>query len=171
LASLAIKTLAKPMSKQVKHYFTKSTLTNNLLITIGQTTNNITTRMQIWSAGYKVQNIKKLDKEAAVKQGAELVGEFFIFSVAGALVVWEYDKSKKKEKKKDNNVQQNIIDVRNDLNNRLDGLEKKLGDLEESILLMNNSLNSKNSEVQVQQQSTSDFDMNIQNKRRRGWFW
>jgi hypothetical protein len=46
----------------------------------------------------------------------------------------------------------------------LDGLEKKLGDLEESILLMNNCLNSKNSEVQVQQQSTSDFEMNIQYK-------
>jgi hypothetical protein len=80
------------MAKRVKHNFSRSSIGKNILISVGQTTHALTTRMTILSAGYKVRSIQALEKEAALKQGAELIGEGFIFSVAGALVVWEYDK-------------------------------------------------------------------------------
>ena len=80
------------MSKRVKHNFSRSNVGKNILINVGQTTHALTTRMTILSAGYKVRSIQSLDKEAALAQGAELIGEAFLFSVAGALVIWEYDK-------------------------------------------------------------------------------
>ena len=80
------------MSKQVKHSFSQSKLGKQILTSVGQTTHSVTTRMTIMSAGYKVRSIQPLDQEAALKQGADLIGEAFLFSVAGALVVWEYDK-------------------------------------------------------------------------------
>lgn len=62
------------MSKQVKHSFTKNPYTQQLLISIGQVTHNMTTRMQIWSAGYKVKSIQSLETENAIKQGADFIG-------------------------------------------------------------------------------------------------
>eukprot|EP01083_Nonionella_stella_P084836 234907_1 len=101
LGSLFIKTLAKPMAKRVKHTFKQSQLTQNILILVGQTSHVITTRMTIWSAGYKVRSIQALDKEKALSQGADFIGEAFIFGVGGGIVIWEYNKSKEKENKKE----------------------------------------------------------------------
>mmetsp|Transcript_6577 Transcript_6577/g.9612 ORF Transcript_6577/g.9612 Transcript_6577/m.9612 type:complete len:165 (+) Transcript_6577:84-578(+) len=101
LGSLFIKTLAKPMAKRVKHTFKQSQLTQNILISVGQTSHVITTRMTIWSAGYKVRSIQALDNEKALSQGADFIGEAFIFGVGGGIVIWEYNKSKEKENKKE----------------------------------------------------------------------
>lgn len=60
--------------------------------------------MQIWSAGYRVRSIKPLEEEKALKDGAEFIGESFIFLVSGTLVVLEYNRSaesaREKEEKK-----------------------------------------------------------------------
>lgn len=101
LGSLFIKTLAKPMAKRVKHTFKQSQLTQNILISVGQASHVITTRMTIWSAGYKVRSIQALDNEKALSQGADFIGEAFIFGVGGGIVIWEYNKSKEKENKKE----------------------------------------------------------------------
>lgn len=92
LASLLIKTLAKPMSKKVKLEFSRYETTQNILVAIGQSTHSLTSRMKIWSEGYVVRSIKPLDRETAMTGGSEFVGEAFLFSVAGGLVVWEYNK-------------------------------------------------------------------------------
>lgn len=52
--------------------------------------------MTIWSAGYKVRKISKLDEEAAIKTGAEFVGESFILGVSMGTVLYEYNRNRKK---------------------------------------------------------------------------
>ena len=156
------------MSKQVKHYFTQTPITQQLLITIGQTTHHITTRLTIWSAGYQVKNIQKLETEKAVKQGADFIGEFFVFSVAGALVVWEYDKSKKKELKKDQKVQSQIENVKIELQRKMNTLETKIGEMEALLQQMNdNVLEINNSNPR------NGIPQNVENDRRKrkGWLW
>lgn len=96
LASLLIKTLAKPMSKKVKLEFSRYETTQNILVAIGQSTHSLTSRMKIWSEGYVVRSIKPLDRETAMTGGSEFVGEAFLFSVAGGLVVWEYNKKSRR---------------------------------------------------------------------------
>ena len=100
LAGLLVKTLAKPLSKRIKHDFSRFDVTKRLLIGIGQTSHLVTSRMQIWSAGYRVRSIKPLEPEKELKNGAELVGETFIFMVSGGIVIWEYNRSQESNKQK-----------------------------------------------------------------------
>ena len=101
MAGLLIKTLAKPLSKRIKHECSRYEITKNMLINIGQTTHVISSRMTIWSAGYKVRSITPLDTEKALASGAEFFGESFIFFVSGVVLVWEYNRSKQSEKAKE----------------------------------------------------------------------
>mmetsp|Transcript_12826 Transcript_12826/g.28296 ORF Transcript_12826/g.28296 Transcript_12826/m.28296 type:complete len:90 (-) Transcript_12826:1064-1333(-) len=55
LAGLFLKTLAKPMAKRIKHEAARTPSTQKLLISIGQMTHNLTSRMTVWSMGYKVK--------------------------------------------------------------------------------------------------------------------
>ena len=96
LAGLLIKTLSKPLSKQIKHQVSRSATGQRVLISIGQFTNNITSRMTIWAAGYRVRRITPLESEEALKTGAEFVGESVIFLVSGTWLLYEYNQGVKK---------------------------------------------------------------------------
>jgi len=63
------------MAKRVKKSFKQYKFSRNILVGVGQLTHIVTTRMTIWSAGYKVRSIQALEKEAALSQGADFVGE------------------------------------------------------------------------------------------------
>lgn len=97
-----------------------------------------------------------------MKQGAEFMGEFFIFSVAGILVVWEYDKSKKKEKVKEEDLNMKIGKIGGDVENRIKTLEGKILKLEETIVNMNNNQQDVNSN------RISDIEQKL---KRRSWLW
>jgi hypothetical protein len=114
LLSLFVKTLAKPLSKRIKTSLSKNPTAKSLLVGIGQTSHNVTSRMQIWSAGYKVKKISRLEPEKALQDGAEFVGEGFIFIVGGYLVVWEYRRSAESNRIKNEKLQAklNALDVR-----------------------------------------------------------
>mmetsp|Transcript_37125 Transcript_37125/g.77731 ORF Transcript_37125/g.77731 Transcript_37125/m.77731 type:complete len:215 (-) Transcript_37125:126-770(-) len=131
LASLLIKTLAKPVSKQVRRHCVKQPITRNALIWVGQATNRMTTRMTMWSSGYKVRSIAKLEEEAALSQGADILSETFLFTVSGGIVVYEYNKSSAKEKKKEAARLQVIRDDAERLQRKLVSLDKRLVALEE----------------------------------------
>jgi hypothetical protein len=109
LASLLVKTLAKPLSKRIKHQFSKNKTTKSLLEGIGQTSHSITSRMQIWAAGYRVKKISVLEPETALKNGAEFVGESFIFSVSGYLLVWEYRRTAESARVKSDKLQAKLV--------------------------------------------------------------
>ncbi|KAL7545688.1 hypothetical protein ACHAWF_009041 [Thalassiosira exigua] len=128
---LFIKTLSKPMAKQVKHQFVKWPVTRRSLIWAGQTSHAVATRMTIWSSGYKVRSISKLEEEQALSRGADLLSESFIFIVSGGIVVYEYNRSSQKEKKKEAARLQEIRDDAARLQAKLDSLDKRLVALEE----------------------------------------
>ena len=76
------------MAKSLKNQVVKYPMTRRALITFGQTTHAISTRMTIWSSGYKVRSITPLEEEVALVQGADLLSETFIFVVSGGIVVY-----------------------------------------------------------------------------------
>ena len=133
--------------------------------------------MTILSAGYKVKHIPALETEKALVQGAEFIGEFFLFSVAGIIVVWEYDKSKMKEKKKDERLQEQIrtvgLDLKVELDCRLDELEVKLDKLEQIIASLNNNTNMDDSKGKGKGKGNSNSysDRTENKKQRRRWLW
>lgn len=85
----------------------------------------------MWSSGYKVRSIAKLEEEAALSQGADILSETFLFTVSGGIVVYEYNRSSAKEKKKEAARLQVIRDDAERLQKKLVSLDKRLVALEE----------------------------------------
>lgn len=119
LATLLVKTLAKPLSKRIKHDFSRYDFTSRLLRGVGQASHQVTSRMTIWSSGYRVRRITPLEEEKALTNGADFVGEAFILLVSGTTVVWEYNRSKEKDRVKEEKRQRKF----NDLDARVQALE------------------------------------------------
>jgi len=133
LAGLLVKTLAKPLAKRIKHDFSRFPLTQRLLISIGQTTHVVTSRMTIWSAGYKVRSITPLDPEKAMSDGADFLGESIVFFVAGSVVVLEYNLSKAKEKEKEEKRLSEMDNESKRLQAKLNALDARLAALEKVV--------------------------------------
>jgi optic atrophy 3 protein len=130
---LLVKTLAKPVSKRIKHDFSRNVYTKQMLITIGQATHSITSRMTIWSAGYTVRSITPLEVEAALTRGADFVGEAFVLLVSGSMVVWEYNRSATKDRLKEEARRAESRAERNALQVNFKALDARLKAVEEVV--------------------------------------
>ena len=128
-----MKTLAKPLSKQVKHHFTNYQLGQQILEGIGQGTHNLTSRMTIWSSGYRVRSITPLERQEAIKQGADFIGESFVVVVSAGLLIWEYNRSNDAAKAKDEAKQAIAKAERDALQQKLITLDVRLKALEEVV--------------------------------------
>lgn len=100
-------------------------------MSVGQASHAVTTRMTIWSSGYKVRSISKLEDEAALSRGADLLSEAIVFSVAAGVTVYEYLRSSESSKKKEEAQLQKIRDDAGKLQAKLNSLDKRLVALEE----------------------------------------
>ena len=140
LGGLLIKTLAKPLSKRIKHEFSRYPVTQNVLIAVGQGTHQLTSRMTIWSAGYKVRSIKPLEEEQAMKQGAEFVGESFILTVSIGVLLYEVNSQAVKARDKDEKQKAQTKAERDELQAKLHTLDVRLKALEEVVKQNSNSL-------------------------------
>jgi len=132
LGGLVIKSLAKPLSKRIKHDISQYKLGRSVLIQLGRTIHQITSRFTIWSSGFKVRSIKPLDRDKALNNGAEVLGEGFLLTVSGSLVVYEYQKSAHKNTLQKERIQQEkeahfraIYQLVAELQQRLDTIEAK----------------------------------------------
>jgi hypothetical protein len=137
---LLVKTLAKPLSKRIKHEFSRYAFTQSILIGIGQGSHQLSSRMTIWSAGYKVRSIKPLEAEAAMKQGAEFVGESFILVVSAGVVLYEFNQSAEKAAAKEAANKAKTKADRDELQAKLHSLDVRLHALEDVVKQNSNSL-------------------------------
>lgn len=69
--------------------------------------------------------VKPLSKQAAVDLGAELMGEFFVFSVALAILYGETKRSQKKDQAKESKQNQTLAHLQNQINNLAFQLEEQ----------------------------------------------
>jgi hypothetical protein len=125
-----MKTLAKPVSKRIKHEFSRYPFSQKILIGIGQASHQATSRMTIWSSGYKVRSISPLEEDKALATGAEFIGEGFILLVSGMIVVYEYQRSNASAAEKTRVQQAKAKAERDALNSSLKALDVRLQTLE-----------------------------------------
>ena len=131
-----IKTLSKPLSKRIKHEFSKSTTGTSLLEGMGQASHNITSRMTIWSAGYKVRNIQPLPSDKAILMGSELVGESFVLFVSAGVIIYEYQRSKLKEMEKAEQASAKAAQERYELQQQLHAIHTRIEAMEQTISVL-----------------------------------
>ena len=86
LAGLLLRTVSKPMAKVLQREAVNSSLLRNSVASVGQVSHYMTTYLNILASGHRSIKIRRLSEEKAIALGSELVGEGFIFAVAGAVV-------------------------------------------------------------------------------------
>ena len=158
------------MARRVKHEFSRYDATQQCLISIGQMTHSATSKMTIWSAGYKVRSIAPLSKEDAMTRGADLVGEAFLFGVGGGLVIWEYNKSKEKELQKEESRHNEIIQESERLQKQLNQLSARLVALEDFVKTSDREMKEKKELCEDDRGNDNDYKKTVVDENRR-WLW
>ncbi|KAB2029464.1 hypothetical protein Goshw_021209 [Gossypium schwendimanii] len=102
LGTLALKTLSKPVAARLKKQAAYAPRFREFIVAIAQANHRITTRMQrrIYSHATDAA-IRPLDEEKAVQAAVDLMGELFVFTVAGAVLIFEVQRSSRSEAKKE----------------------------------------------------------------------
>ncbi|EEF39804.1 Optic atrophy 3 protein, putative [Ricinus communis] len=102
LGTLAVKTLSKPVAGKLKQQAAFHPKFRQFIINIAQANHRLTTRMQrsIYSHATDVE-IRPLNEEKAVQAAVDLIGDVFVFTVAGAVVIFEVQRSAKSEARKE----------------------------------------------------------------------
>ena len=128
------------MAKRIKADFTRYDLTRRILVGMGQSTHRLTTRMTIWSEGFKVRSIPPLEEKEAIQKGADLLGEAIVFGVSVGVVVWEYNRSNEKAKAKEEKRLLEIEAENDDMDEKLHALDIRIEALEKAVKAQNHSL-------------------------------
>ncbi|EDQ91948.1 uncharacterized protein MONBRDRAFT_23251 [Monosiga brevicollis MX1] len=127
ILALTVRTLSKPVSKLLKDQAKQhGVFRNRFLIPVGQVTHWVGVRLRRLTLGSSRKEVTPLDAAGATEYGAEFLGEAFIYSVATALMVLEYNTSSTKSARKEAIQNQQLASLRHDLdaaNERIEQLE------------------------------------------------
>lgn len=134
LGSLVLKTLSKPIASRLKQQAGIHPKFRKFIINIAQTNHRFTTTMQRRLYGHATDvEIRPLNEEKAVQAAVDLLGELFVFSVAGAAVIFEVQRSARSEARKEELRKQELEAIKQrseDLAREVDLLKNKLDELE-----------------------------------------
>ncbi|XP_054800256.1 uncharacterized protein LOC129304573 [Prosopis cineraria] len=113
LGTLALKTLSKPVASRLKKQAAIHPRFRQYIVRMAQANHRITTRMQRHIYGHATDvEIRPLNEEKAVQAAVDLIGEFFVFSVAGVLLIVEVQRSARSEARKEERRKQEVEAVR-----------------------------------------------------------
>lgn len=102
LGTLALKTLCKPIGNRIKKEAGLHPRFRQSIINIAQANHRFTTTLQRRIYGHATDvAIHPLNEEKAVQAAADLLGEFFVFTVAGVALVFEVQRSSRSEARKE----------------------------------------------------------------------
>ncbi|CAI9754904.1 unnamed protein product [Fraxinus pennsylvanica] len=102
LGTLALKTLCKPIGKRIKKEAGLNPKFRQSIINIAQANHRFTTTLQRQIYGHATNvAIRPLNEEKAVQAAADLLGELFVFSVAGTAVIFEVQSRSRAEARKE----------------------------------------------------------------------
>lgn len=135
LGTLALKTLSKPVASRLKHQAAIHPRFRQLIINMAQANHQITTKMQRRIYGHATDvTIHPLNEEKAVQAAVDLIGELFVFSVGGVLLIFEVQRSSRSEARKEELRKQElgaVKQVSEDLSKEVELLKDRLQELEQ----------------------------------------
>ncbi|KAJ9168778.1 hypothetical protein P3X46_020268 [Hevea brasiliensis] len=135
LGTLAAKTLSKPVASKLKQQAAFHPTFRQFIINMAQANHRLTTRMQRRIYGHATDvEIRPLNEEKAVQAAVDLIGELFVFTVAGAVVIFEVQRSAKSEARKEEMRRQELEAMRKrdeELAKEVEILRHKLEEIEQ----------------------------------------
>ncbi|ODQ55507.1 OPA3-domain-containing protein [Saitoella complicata NRRL Y-17804] len=147
IGSLIVRTLAKPVANQLKAQAKQHERFRGMCISLAQTMHRNEMRMRInllregVKEGLPEPKIRPLNEAKAVDTGANFISEAFIFSVAGALILFESYRSRQKE-----------LNRRADTRSSITDLEEEVTRLQETIRTLESSLQKDLEETEEQRE-------------------
>ncbi|XP_074269887.1 uncharacterized protein LOC141592898 [Silene latifolia] len=131
LGTLALRTLSKPIANRLKKQAGIHPKFRGFIVGLAQANHRFTTTLQrrIYDRAGDVA-IRPLNEEKAVQVAADLIGELFLFLVAGAVVIFEVQRNSKSEAKKEEKRKQEL----EALKQRDEALSKEVEDLKLKIV-------------------------------------
>lgn len=113
LGTLALKTACKPVASRLKTQAGKDPKFREFIANIAQVNHRFTTTIQRRIYGHATDvEIRPLNEEKAVQAAADLLGELFVFSVAGAAVIFEVQRGARSEARKEELRRQQLEELR-----------------------------------------------------------
>ncbi|KAI3719750.1 hypothetical protein L6452_20654 [Arctium lappa] len=134
LGTLALKTFCKPIAKRIKKEAGRHPKFRHSIINIAQVNHRFTTKLQRRIYGHAIDvAIRPLNEDKAVQAAADLLGELFVFTVAGTAVIFEVQRSSKSEARKEALRKQELEALRqrdDDLAREIEMLKYKINEIE-----------------------------------------
>lgn len=134
LGTLVLKTLSKPIAARLKKEAGIHPRFRQYIVRIAQANHRLTTQMQRRIYGHATDvEIRPLDEQKAVQAAVDLLGEVFIFSVAGVALIFEVQRSSRSEARKEELRRQEIDGLRQrdeELAAEMEQLKHKLEEIE-----------------------------------------
>lgn len=142
--------------------------------------------MTIWSSGYKVRSISRIDDDTALSQGADILSESVIFGVSVCILAFEYNRSSDKERRKEEIRHKQIHDDSARLQAKLDSLDKRLVALEKYVenksllggiyerpsgVVAINENDAVANDAVVNDADAKDDPQHLRQQQRRSWLW
>lgn len=135
LGTLAIRTLSKPIATRLKVEAARHPRFRTLIVNMAQINHRFSTNLQRRIYGHSTTvAVRPLDEEKAVHAATDLLGELFIFSVGGAAVIFEVQRSARSEARKEEDRRKELEDLRqrdHELARELVLLKQKVNELEQ----------------------------------------
>lgn len=98
LTSLAVKTASKPLARQLESFTMSHPTTRQWLMRMAQRYHGFQVQVTRRAEGKEGKAfVGTITDEKAIETASKLVSETVVFTVAGALVMWEYRKSSEKD--------------------------------------------------------------------------
>lgn len=137
LGTLALKSICKPIGKRIKKEAGLHPQFRHLIINLAQANHRLTTRVQrqIYGRATDVA-IRPLNEEKAVQAAADLLGELFVFTVAGVAVILEVQRSARSEARKEELRRRELQAMKqrdDDLSSKVDVLKHRIEELEQLV--------------------------------------
>ncbi|KAL3508716.1 hypothetical protein ACH5RR_028117 [Cinchona calisaya] len=130
LGTLALRTISRPIAARLKKDAGLHPKFRDFIIGIAQANHRFTTIMQRRIYGHASDVfIRPLNEERAVQAAADILGELFVFTVAGLAIVYEVQRSYRSEARKEEKRKQEMeaLAQKNDsLSKELEALRKKM---------------------------------------------
>ncbi|PIL33069.1 hypothetical protein GSI_04518 [Ganoderma sinense ZZ0214-1] len=128
IASLVIRTLAKPISNQLKVQAKQHETFRSICIGLAQRMYQTEVRLRTNLLGEPAKHVRPLSETRAIENGANTLAEGFLFAVAAGLILGEQYRSSRNQSKRRDTVDDQLDELKSSvegLNTRLDALARQ----------------------------------------------
>ncbi|TBU51589.1 OPA3-domain-containing protein [Dichomitus squalens] len=128
IASLVIRTLAKPISNQIKAQAKQHERFRNLCVGLAQRMYQTEVRLRTNLLGEPAKHVRPLSETKAIESGANTLAEGFLFAVAAGLILGEQYRSTRNQSKRRDAVDDQLDELKSSVENlssRLDALARQ----------------------------------------------